>query len=230
MSKATLYDLAAKNRDVRFSPFCWLAKYALNHKQVAFDTVALGFLPKTDYPDQDYGKLPMLQINDELIKGSDTIVAWLDENIAEHPLIEDEKAHARVDQANEWLQQTLFPALGPLLFTRVAKSISDVDRDYFVTTREKRFGISLDALAQTPGQADKASQASRSLADMLDGDPFLSGKNPALADYLAVSPYLWQRSITSQHLYEMAPAAQSWLERMLDLHDGYGRSAKSAEC
>ncbi|MEL7018056.1 MAG: glutathione S-transferase N-terminal domain-containing protein [Pseudomonadota bacterium] len=230
MTSYILYDLAGHDQDVRFSPFCWLAKYALKHKQVEFDTNALGFQPKAHYPDPEYGRLPMLKVGDDLIKGSDQIVQWLDANVQANPLVDGDAGAARVREVSDFLGQALYPAVGPLLFHRVADALSADDRDYFVPNREARFGQKLDAMAQAPGQAEKAAGAMETLATLLAHQPYLSGNVPALPDYLVLAPFLWQRSITGETLYPQPEIVTTWLERMLDLFDGYGRQAKCAGC
>jgi glutathione S-transferase len=37
----TLYDLAAKDPEMRFSPFCWRAKMAMRHKGLDFETIPI---------------------------------------------------------------------------------------------------------------------------------------------------------------------------------------------
>jgi len=230
MSHYILYDLAGNDRDVRFGPFCWIAKYALLHKGLDFDTIALGFQPKSDYPDAEYGKLPMLKAGDDLIKGSDEIAAYLDETIEHNRLVDGPEAQERVEAVKAWMGNDLFPSLGPLMFYRVANALSPDDQTYFRQSREERFGTELETLSQTPGLADKAHAMTQKLGAMLDGQPYLNGSTPALADYLALGPFLWQRSITSDAPYKMDAMASAWLERMLDLFDGYGRKAKCAGC
>ncbi|MEL6111358.1 MAG: glutathione S-transferase N-terminal domain-containing protein [Pseudomonadota bacterium] len=230
MTSIILYDLAGHDQDVRFSPFCWLAKYALKHKQQPFDTIALGFQPKSNYPDPDYGKLPVMKADDDLIRGSDKIVEWLDTNIRANPLVDGQAGAARVAQVNDFLGKTLYPALGPFLFYRVANALGEADRAYFVPDREARFGTKLEAMAEAPGQQDKANAAMVALANLVGDKPYLSGNVPALADYLVLAPFLWQRSITGETLYSMPDKTGAWLERMLDLFDGYGHKAKCAGC
>mgnify|MGYP006194495939 CR=1 FL=1 len=41
----TLYELSGKN-DVRFSPYCWRARMALNYKNLDFKTVPIKFTEK----------------------------------------------------------------------------------------------------------------------------------------------------------------------------------------
>ena len=70
--------------DVRLSPFCWLAKFALLHKGVEFETVPLRFTEKENYPDQEHGKLPILVDGDDIICDSANIVAYAEKIFPVH--------------------------------------------------------------------------------------------------------------------------------------------------
>lgn len=233
MSTFILYDLAGRDQSVRPSPFCWLAKYALLHKGMAFDTVALGFLPKSAYPDPDYGLLPILKHGDELIRGSDKIIDYLDDIKPEPRLTplqsSTDGAVGALEFARSWLSDRLFPALGPALFYRVANALGETDQAYFRESREKRFGKSLTEVAAQPGLREKTDSAMVVLDDQLQ-DLFLCGKEPGLADYTVFSPLMWKNSITDDDVFTMPTKLGAWHERMLDLYGGLGRQAACANC
>lgn len=223
-----LYDLALADPDVRISPYCWLAKFALLHKGLAFETVPLRFTEKHNYPDQDHGKLPILKDGDQLICDSANIIAHLEEKHASNALTATQAERAACDFYTAWLGASLFPALGPMLFVRVCAAAHDGDKDYFRTTREARFGKTLEEFAMTPGLKEKTEAALQVLAAPLARHKFLGGEAPNLSDYIVFSPFMWQYTLTSETLYDAPQAVDAWRERMLDLHDGYGRKAKRA--
>ena len=223
-----LYDLALADPDVRLSPFCWLAKFALLHKGVDFETVPLRFTEKENYPDQEHGKLPILVDGDDIICDSANIVAYAEKNFSGPPLTASDGERAAVDFYQAWLGANLFPALAPMLFARVCAAAHDDDKTYFRTTREERLGMTLEEAAMQDGLAQKTETALATLSAPLVRHKFLGGSEPNLADYTVFAPLMWKRSLTQEALYETPQAVEAWQERMLDLFDGYARNAKSA--
>ena len=138
-----LYDLALADIDVRLSPWCWLAKFALLHKGLEFETVPLRFTEKHNYPDPDHGKLPILTDGDEVVSDSANILAYLDKKYDDAPLTKTAGERAAVDFYQAWLDANLYPALAPMMFVRVCAAAHEDDKDYFRAVREKRFGKTL---------------------------------------------------------------------------------------
>jgi len=227
MGNFVLYDLAAKNRDVRFSPFCWIAKFGLLHKEIDYKTVALGFLPKSDYPVPDYGKLPMLAHDDELIQDSQNILEYLEKNFPEKSYIEGAQGQARFEKYSQWQGNELFPNIAPLMFHRVSQALPDNEASYFRETREERFGNSLKNLAQTPGLAENVEKALSVVADDLTDHPFLGGKTPDMSDYLVASPLLWKKSITQENIFQTPAAVDQWMGR---LGEHFGEPIQNIAC
>lgn len=224
-----LYDLALADTDVRPSPWCWLAKFALLHKGVEFETEPVHFSDKTKYPDPEHGRVPILVASDETITDSARIVAWLEKNIPGEPFTTTDAERAASDFYQAWLGARIYPFLGPMLFLKVWAHAHEDDKDYFRTSREERFGKTLEEVAATPGVVENLEASLQTLAAPLARRKFLGGDTPNLSDYQVMSPFMWQRSVISKQLYEAPQAVEAWKERMLDLFDGYGRKAKSAE-
>lgn len=223
-----LYDLAMADEDVRPSPFCWLAKFALLHKGVEFETVPLRFAEKQNYPDPDHAKLPILKDGDEIICDSANIIAYAEKRISGNPLTVSTAERAAVDFFNAWQVDHLFPALAPMMFVRIHAAAHEDDKAYFRKTREERVGKTLEEFAATPGLKERAETALKTLASPLVRHKFLGGDAANLADYTIFSTLMWKRSMTRDELFEMPQAVEAWSERMLDLFDGYARKAKSA--
>ncbi|MEM8772830.1 MAG: glutathione S-transferase N-terminal domain-containing protein [Pseudomonadota bacterium] len=222
-----LYDLALADIDVRPSPFCWLAKFALLHRGVEFETVPLRFAEKENYPNPEHAKLPILVDGETVTCDSANIVAYVDKMFPGDPFTQTDGERASADFYQAWLGAQLFPALAPMLMIRVWAASHEDDKEFFRKTREERFGKTLEELAMTPGAKDRAETALQTLAAPLARHKFLGGETPNISDYIVMSPLMWKRSITSDALYEMPQAVEAWKERMLDLFDGYARNAKS---
>ncbi len=224
-----LYDLALADEDVRPSPYCWIVKFALLHKGLSFETKPVRFADKSKYPDPDYGKVPVLIDNDEMIKDSPVITAWLDRKYPQNPLTGSKAEKAATEFYAAWTLSALNSALAPMLMLRIANSVAEEDKSYFRATREARFGKSLEEAAATPGVAEKAEAALKVLAAPLSTHRYLGGGAPNLSDYIVFSPFMWHRSVTLKDLYQTPEPVAQWKERMLDLFDGYARAAKSAD-
>lgn len=224
-----LYDLALADEDVRPSPYCWIVKFALLHKSLPFETRTVCFADKSEYPDPEYGKVPVLIDNDEMVKDSPVITQWLDRKYPANPLTASKAEKAATEFYASWLGAAFYPALALMLVPRIAAVANDADKAYFRASREARFGKTLEEIAATPGAAEKAEAALAVLATPLANHRYLGGAAPNLADYIVMAPFMWQRSITLKELYKAPEPVAHWQERMLDLFGGYARDAKSAE-
>lgn len=225
-----LYDLAMADIDVRPSPWVWIAKFALLHKGVDFETVPLRFAEKENYPDKDHAQVPVLQTDDgEIICDSAAIVAWLEKNISGNPLTETGSERAAADFYLAWLGAVVFPVLAPPLMIKVWEAAHEDDKEYFRKTREERFGKTLEELAGASGTKQKMEAALQTLAAPLARHKFLGGEKPNLSDYIIMGVLMWKRSVSSADMYELPQAVDAWHERMLDLFDGYARKAPTAQ-
>jgi len=223
-----LYDLALADSDVRPSPYCWLVKFAMLHKGLKFETIPLRFAEKQNYPDPEYGQLPILKDDDLVICDSAKIITHLEKHYSDIPLTTSKGERAGVDFYLAWIGAMLYPALGPMLMARVHSAAHEDDKEYFRTSREKRLGKTLEELSSMPGQGEKTEAALEILAAPLVRNKYLGGDFPNLADYTVFGVFMWQRTVCSETLYEAPQAVDAWTERMLDLFDGYGRKAKRA--
>lgn len=223
-----LYDLALADEDVRPSPFCWLAKFGLLHKGLSFETIAVSFADKSQYPDPEYAKVPVLIDDGEMVKESALILDHLEHKYPARPLAASDAERAAAKFYSAWLVSAVYPSLGPLIMLKLLAAARAEDQAYIRTTREARFGMTLEKYAEAPGAAGRIEAALNVLAAPLAAHDFLGGRQANLCDYIAVSPFMWQRSATREPLYQAPPPVAAWMERMLDLFDGYGRKAKSA--
>lgn len=223
-----LYDLALADEAVRPSPFCWLVKFALLHKGLKFETIPVGFADKSNYPDPDYGKVPVLVDDGLMVKDSPVILEHLDRKYRDRPLAATPGERASAAFYGAWLASAVYPALGPLIMSPLHAAARPEDRDYIRRTREQRFGKTLEAYADAPDAPNRMEAALSVLAAPLTTHDFLGGREANLCDYVVMSPLMWRRSATSADLYETPKPVAAWHERMLDLFGGYARAAKRA--
>jgi glutathione S-transferase len=62
---------------------------------------------------------------------------------------------------------------------------------------------------------------------VMRAQPFLSGANPAYADYILFSLFQWARIVSTFEVLEPKDALAAWRERMLDLFGGLARTQTS---
>ena len=74
-----LYDLAAKNTEVRFSPYCWLVKTVLHYKGIEFDTIPCHFTEKEKLPIPNEGKVPVITNGKDVVNDSWKIVQYIEQ-------------------------------------------------------------------------------------------------------------------------------------------------------
>ncbi|MEM9706865.1 MAG: glutathione S-transferase N-terminal domain-containing protein [Pseudomonadota bacterium] len=225
----TLYDLCAKDEAVRFSPACWLVKFALLHKGVRFETVPRTFSNKASYPDPDYGLLPQLDDDGVLIKDSDVILNHLDTKYKDRPLTRTQGEAAADDLIEGFLNRYVYTSLAPLMFVRVHAVLAEDDQEFFRKKRENALGATLAEAAERPGLGEQYGAALKTLARPLKTHRFFGGEQPSVADYRVAAVMMWKRSITADEFAPIPAPFAAWFERILSLYDGYAGKAPRAE-
>lgn len=223
----TLYDLCGADSELRFGPFCWTSKLCLLHKGLPFETVALGFTEKANYPDPDYGKLPILRDGDDLVRDSAAIAEHLDRRYPARPLMATDAERAAAQFYRAWAGAHVFSAIRPFAIGRVLRNIRPEDQPYFRSSREKTYGRSIETV-EAEADAKAVTTALAPLAAALNAYPFLGGGAPNFSDYVVAAPLLWGYSLRQDEYFEAPPAVGAWFGRILDLYDGYARRAKRA--
>lgn len=224
-----LFELCGEDRDVRFSPYVWLVKLALAHKGLAYESEAVRFVEKSKLPDPEHGKVPQFRDGEAVIVESWDICAYLDKTYPEHPLTATQSERASAEFYRAWVGSTLFPILGPLLMVRIPPHLDAPSAAYFRESREQRFGVTLEQLAeQGQGKVKGMPGALAPLATALSTAPYLGGEAPNLSDYVVFMPFIWQRGVCGEALYETPAPVAAWLDRMCAAHGGVAGKAKAA--
>ena len=222
-----LYDLAGAEEDRRFSPFCWRTKMALAHKGLPVEEVAWRFTEKEAIAFSEQGKVPVIvdTANDDTsVCDSWEIAKYLDKQYPDAPLFPADEASVFFFKA--WVERTLHPGIAKQVVLDVYKHLHEKDQDYFRTTREKVFGMTLEAVAE--GAADALPGFRKSLGPMrvtLAEYDFIGGDAPSFADHIAFGHFAWARAISETKLLEADDPIYAWRERMLDLFDGFARKS-----
>jgi glutathione S-transferase len=225
-----LYDLAGADANLRFSPYCWRAKLALAHKGLAVETIPWRFTEKDAIAFSGQDRVPVLVDGEKTVADSWAIACYLDDAYPDRPaLFGDAAARAATRFLNSWADSVLNSGIVPLVLLDIFRAIHPKDRDYFRASREKRFGMSIEAYG---ADRDKRVLAFRqSLAPLrttLATQPYLAGERPAYADFIAFGGFQWARCVSTFPLLEADDPIVPWRDRMLDACDGLARRALAA--
>lgn len=230
MATRILYDLAAADPAVRFSPYCWRVRLALAHKGLDVETRPWRFVETRVLAPSGQGKVPVLVDGETWVSDSLAIARHLEETYPDAPSLfprEGGPGEARFVAA--YADTVLNPALAPLYIADIHAALDEGDKAYFRESREARFGATLEALAAArDGKIEGARKALLPLRHTLREQPFLAGAAPAYADYAVFGSFMWARAISTLDIVEEGDVVHAWRERMLDLFDGLARKAPRA--
>ena len=81
-----LYELAGEDLEIRFSPYCWIVRFALVHKGLHADLIPWHMTDKEAIAFSGQGKVPLLVDGSNVIADSVEILAYLEKNHVENPL------------------------------------------------------------------------------------------------------------------------------------------------
>ena len=226
----TLYDLAAADPDVRFSPFCWRTKLALAHKGLEIETVPWRFADREALAFSGQARVPVLVDGGSTVFDSWRIAEYLEDAYPNRPSLFGGDAGRGVARfVNSWADLVLNAGLIRFVALDILAALDEKDRDYFRRSREERFGTTLEAFCA--GREERVAEFRRSLAPLratLSAQPYLAGAAPAYADYIVFGSFQWVRSISAFEVLAPDDPVALWRERLLAAFDGLAREAPRA--
>jgi glutathione S-transferase len=226
----TLYDLAAADPDVRFSPFCWRTKLALAHKGLAFEAVPWRFSDKAAIAFSGQGRVPVLVDEGRTVFDSWAIAEYLEDTYPDRPsLFGGEIGRGVARFLNNWADLALNVGLIRLVALDIHEAVDGKDRDYFRRSREERFGTTLESFCA--GREERVAEFRRSLAPLratLAAQPYLAGAAPAYADYIVFGSFQWVRCISDFEVLAPDDPVAAWRDRLLAAFDGLAGRAPRA--
>ena len=213
-----LYDLAAADESVRFSPYCWRTKLALAHKNLEYETKPWHFTDKDAIAFSGQDKVPVLVDDGRVVSDSQNIAEYLDETYPnEPPLYGDEPARALTNFIRAWSDRVLQPALVPILMPDIFARLAEQDKEYFKTTREAKLGRSIGELVAHRQESIAAFEAVlKPLYATLREQKFIAGEAPGYADHIVFGALQWARLMSSTTLFDGALA--DWMQAVLDTY------------
>jgi glutathione S-transferase len=224
-----MHDLAGADPDVRFSPYCWRTRFALAHKGLPVETVAWRFTEREALAFSGQGKVPVIQDDAKVVFDSWSIAEYLEERYPTPTLFGGSTGRAHALFVNAWADAVLVGGIARFIVRDIVDIIDPKDRDYFRSSREARFGKSLEAVQD--GREDRLGAFREALLPVrlvLRRQPWLGGAAPSYADHIVAGTMMWPRCVSRFELLEDNDPVAQWQDRVLDLYGGLGRSAKRA--
>jgi glutathione S-transferase len=232
MSRRVLYDLAGAEDDRRFSPYCWRTKMALAHKGLDIKTVPWRFTEKEAIGFSGQGRVPVLVDGEQVIADSWAIAVYLEETYPDRPsLFAGEGGRALAKFVNSWADTVLNPGIARLVVADIVAHLHEKDRDYFRSTREKFFGVPLEALCADRGsRVVDFRQTLQPLRVTLRAQPYLGGETPDYADYIVFGAFQWARCISDFRLLESDDPVALWRGKLLGAFGGLAQRTVGYAC
>ena len=221
-----MHDLAGADPALRFSPYCWRTRFALAHKGLPVETIPWRFTEKDVIAPSGQALVPVLVDNGRWIADSWTIANYLEDTYPQAPSLFGGAAGRSLTRYCSTAADALAPPIARMLVLDIFERIHEKDRAYFRESREKRFGMTLEAAVADRAQRLPAFRESLApLRAALKTQPFFGGETPLYADYAVFGPFQWARCISPFRILDAADPLDAWLQRLLERFDGMAGKA-----
>ena len=225
-----LYELVGQDAERPFSPHCWKAVMALEHKGLDYRTVPTAFTAIPGIEGSAYRTVPVLRDGDTVVSDSFAIAQYLERRYPDRPsLFGGPGGEAMARFVERWCQMVVQAQMVTLVVKDIHDILAAEDQAYFRTSRESRFGKALEDVPV--GREDRLPAfraALEPLRSMLTFQPFIGGDAPLFADYIVFGAFQWARIVSPFRLLSEDDTVTAWFQRCLDLHDGRGRKVAAA--
>ncbi|HVY16778.1 MAG TPA: glutathione S-transferase family protein [Rhodopila sp.] len=224
-----LYDLAGADPALRFSPYCWRTRFALAHKGLPVETMPWRFTEREALAFSGQAKVPVIRDGETVVFDSWTIAQYLEDAYPTPSIFGGAGGRAHAQFINAWADGVLMGAIARFIVRDLMDVIHAKDHAYFRSSREQRFGVTLEVVQA--GRDDRVAAFRELLMPMrlvLRRQPWFGGEAPSYADHILGGTLMWPRCASRFELLEPNDPVAGWFERMLDLYGGLGRSAVRA--
>lgn len=223
----TMYDLAGADPDLRFSPYCWRIRFALAHKGMPVETIPWRFTEGDRIAFSGQGKVPVIQDAGTTVFDSWAIAEYLEEQAPMPSLFGGSVGRAHAAFINAWADSVMLGGIAPLIIRDLLDAVDPKDRAYFRSSREARFGRTLEQVQEN--REDRVAAFRASLLPVrlvLRRQAWLGGAGPSYADHIVAGTLMWPHCVSRFQLLEDNDPIAAWFGRMVDLYGGLGTSAK----
>jgi glutathione S-transferase len=223
-----MHDLAGADPELRFSPYCWRTRFALAHKGLPVETIPWRFTETADIAFSGQGRVPVIRDGDRVVNDSWSIAEYLEDTYPTLPIFGGPTARAHALFINAWADSVLLGGIARFILRDLMDVIDPKDQSYFRTSREARFGMSLEAVQA--GREDRLPAFRDTLLPIrlvLRRQKWLGGATPSYADHIIAGTLMWPRCASRFALLASDDPISEWFGRMLDQYGGLGRNAKT---
>jgi glutathione S-transferase len=220
----TFYDLCGKD-GARFSPYGWRTRMALAHKGLDYTLELLKFTEKEKIAFTGQKLVPVIQHGETVVADSFAIACFLEDAFPDRPTLFGGPAGRGMAKAiNGFVDRMVQPLIAPLIVADVIDCVDETCREYFRTSREQRFGTTLEDFQSKRDEKVAAFRAALEPVRLVVKDqPFIGGTTPTYADYILFGSMQWARITSTFQLVEQDDPIHAWFDRLLDAHGGIAR-------
>lgn len=222
------FDLAAKDDDILFGPYCWRTRMSLLHKGLDFNINPWRFSDKSATADSGFTAVPIIKDGDKWVGDSWDIAQYLDQQYPDKPLlVGNDEQKAAIEAVIDICQTQIFPKLLPIAVLQVHNLLGSECQPYFRETREARLGNTLEAINADDPEAAKASlaKALTVFEDTLSQQAFFGGDTPNYADYALFGILKWADIVSAYKPIDTRTTVGKWFVSIENLYDGHAANA-----
>jgi glutathione S-transferase len=225
----TLYELAGADPELRFSPYCWRTRLALAHKGLEVEGVPWRFTEREKLAFSGQGRVPVIVDGGRTVADSWAIAEYLEHAYPDRPsLFNGDRAHLRF--INAWADSVLLPGIARIVVRDIIDVLGPEDQAYFRQSREKVFGMTLEAaIADRSDRVVPFRATLAPLRNLLRHQDWLGGATPDYADFIVLGTLQWPHCVSRFELLEADDPVFAWRERGRALFDGLAGRAPVAE-
>jgi glutathione S-transferase len=224
-----LYDLASADGALLFSPYAWRVRMALLHKGLPFTVIPWRFSDRSATDSSGHRAVPIIRDGERWVGDSWDIALYLDRHYPTTPTVLDSpalQAHARLVHA--FCAKVVFPAAAPVALYQAWLHMDAASAAYLRETREPRFGnfetLQADEMAGRAGLAAGLA----SFEEVLASCDYLSGEQPAFADFVLFGVLKWADILSTYPPLEAGSAVERWFTRLSNANGGHAARVVTA--
>ena len=208
-----VYDLAGAN-SLRFSPFCSRTKAVLRYKGLDYSTLPIRFCDKDQLAFSKQDRVPVMRDNDTVVSDSWKIAEYLEDHYPQARLFPGPGMKEACRFFNLYIDNTLHPALFPVVVYDIFEKIEPVDRAYFRENREARLGATLEDIAARRDEfRPRLTSVLADLEAVALGHEYLF-EAFTYADVCLFGSFTFAMRVSDEPLFDAAPSLARWWERM----------------
>ncbi len=226
-----MYDLAGKDPERRFSPYCWRIRMALAHKRLPVETIPWRFIERDQLAFSGSTTVPVIVDGNEKVADSWKIAQYLDEKYKDRMvLLGTEAAVGAMLFMRQWTERVIHIAIMRIVLLDIYNVLDEANQAYFRESREKRLGAKLeDFVANKEENVAKLRELLAPARAVVASQLYFGGTAPSFADYILFGAFQWARCVSPTKLLATDDALYTWRERMLNLYNGLAKKAVGFE-